>query len=89
MTENAQNADFAENRRFSQIHPFSWKFKRLEGAGNRRKPKILAENRRKPQIGLCHLRCVTFGSALITVTDFIFSEFITVTVSVTDPDSNF
>ena len=27
---------FAENRRFSQIHPFSWKFQHLEGAGNRR-----------------------------------------------------
>ena len=62
---------FAENHRFSQIHPFSWKFQHLEGAGNRRKPqifagfpKIFAENCRKPQIGLRHLRCVTFSSAL-------------------------
>ena len=29
-----------------------------------RKPKIVAENRRKPQIGLRHLRSVTFSSAL-------------------------
>ena len=35
-----KTADF-----FSQIHPFSWEFKHLEGAGNRRKPQILAENR--------------------------------------------
>ena len=42
MTERAQNA---ANRRFSQIHPFSWKFQRLEGAGNYRKPQIFAENR--------------------------------------------
>ena len=34
---------FAENRRFSQIHPFSWKFQHFEGAGNRRKPKIFAD----------------------------------------------
>ena len=46
------------------MRPFSWKFKHLEGAGNRRKPQIFAENRRKPQIGLCHLRCVTFSPAL-------------------------
>ena len=40
---------FAENRRFSQIHPFSWKFQHLEGAGNRRKPQIFAGNRRFSQ----------------------------------------
>ena len=40
VTETAQNADFAENRRFSQFR-LSWKFK---GAG---KPQIFAENRRK------------------------------------------
>ena len=54
---------FAENRRFSQIHPFSWKFKHLKGAGNRRKPQIFTGNRRKPQIGLRHLRSVTFSSS--------------------------
>ena len=48
---------FAENRRLSQIHPFSCKFKHLEGG---------AENCRKSQIGVCHLRSVTsvtFSSA--------------------------
>ena len=56
---------FAENRRFSQIHPFSWKFKQFRGAGFLQKTEeIFAENRRKPQIGLRHLRCVTFSSAL-------------------------
>ena len=54
VTERAQNADFAENRRFSQIHPFSWKFQHLEGAENRRKPQETAD----------HLRSVTFSSAL-------------------------
>ena len=34
---------FAENRRFSQIHPFSWKFKHVEGADFRRKPPIFAD----------------------------------------------
>ena len=62
---------FAENRRFSQIRPFSWKFKHLEGAGNRRKPQIFAENRRKPQIGLRHLRSVTFSSALPEIVRFV------------------
>ena len=36
----------AENRRFSQIQPFSWKLKHLEGAGNHRKLQIFTENRR-------------------------------------------
>ena len=31
-----QTQIFAKNRRSSQIHPFSWKFKHLEGAENRR-----------------------------------------------------
>ena len=34
---------FAEKHGFSPIHPFSWKFKRLEGAGNRRKPQKTAD----------------------------------------------
>ena len=55
VTERAQNADFAENRGFSQIHPFSWKFKQLEGTGNRRKPQILAGNRRFSQKTADHL----------------------------------
>ena len=36
MTERTENADFRRNSRFSQIHPFSWKFQHLEGAGNHR-----------------------------------------------------
>ena len=55
---------FAENRRFSQIHPFFWECQHVEGAGNRWKPQIFAGSRRKPQIGLRHLRSVTFSSAL-------------------------
>ena len=40
---------FAENRRLSQIHPFSWKFQHLEGAGNRRFSQKTKDFRRKPQ----------------------------------------
>ena len=56
---------FAENRRFSQIHPFSWKFQHLEGAGNRRKPQIFAENRRFSQktAGNRRLGSVTLGAS--------------------------
>ena len=68
MTEKAQNPDFrAENRRFAQIFAFSpgnssiWRAQKT--ADFRRKPKIFAENRRKLQIGLRHLRCVTFSLA--------------------------
>ena len=43
--ESRKTQIFAGNRRFLQIHPFSWKFKHLEGAGNRTKPQI----RRKPK----------------------------------------
>ena len=42
---------------------------KIPAFGGRRKPKIFAENRRKPQIGLCHLRSVTFSSALAFVRD--------------------
>ena len=54
---------FAENRRFSQIHPLSWKFQHVEGAGNRRKPQIFAENLRFSQktAGNCRLGSVTLG----------------------------
>ena len=34
VTDRAQNADLADNHRFSQIHPFSRKFKHVEGPGN-------------------------------------------------------
>ena len=50
MTEKAQNADFRrKNRRFSQIQPFSWRFKHLEGAGNRRFSQKTEDFRRKAQ----------------------------------------
>ena len=54
---------FAENRRFSQIRPFSWKFKHLEGAGNRRKSQIFVEHRRFSQktTGSRRLGSVTLG----------------------------
>ena len=62
-----KTADF---RRFT---PFSWTFPAFGGrrkpqkaADFRRKVKICAENRKKPQIGLRHLRCVAFSSALKT-----------------------
>ena len=60
VTENPQNTDFAENRRFSQIQ---WKYKHLEGAGNRRKPQIFAENSRFSQktAGNRSLGSVTLG----------------------------
>ena len=40
--------------------PFSWKFQHLEGAGNRRKPQIFAENRRFSQ-DFRRLDSVTLG----------------------------
>ena len=67
VTETAQNVDFRRKLQIFADSPFSWKLRHLEGAGNadlRRKPTIFTENPRKPQIGLRHLRCVTFSSAL-------------------------
>ena len=56
---------FAENRWFSQeIQAFGGRRKAQKIADFRREPKIFAGNRRKPQIGLRHLRSVTFSSAL-------------------------
>ena len=70
MTESAQNADF---RRKPQIFAGSPLLLEIPAFGGRRepqktadfprKPKNFAESRRKPQIGLRHLRSVTFGSA--------------------------
>ena len=40
---------FVENRRFSQIRPFSWKFKHLDCTGNRRFSQKTEDFRRKPQ----------------------------------------
>ena len=63
LAEKPKTQIFAENRRFSQIHPFSWKFKHLEGTGNRRKPQIFAGNRRFSQktAGNRRLGSVTLG----------------------------
>ena len=38
---------FAENRWFSQVHPFSWKFKHLEGAGFSQKTADFRRKTRK------------------------------------------
>ena len=43
---------FAENRRFSQIRPFSWKLQHVEGAGNRRFSQKTAGNRRLGSVTL-------------------------------------
>ena len=59
-----RTADF---RRFTPSPGNSSIWRAQETAENRRfsqKPQIVAENRRKPQIGLRHLRSVTFSSAL-------------------------
>ena len=71
MTESAPNADFrrkpqifADSPLLLEIPAFAGRRKPQETADFRRKPQIFAENRRKPQIGLRHLRCVTFSSAL-------------------------
>ena len=61
---------FAENRRFSQIDRFSWKFKQC--AENRRFLQKTEDFRRKTQEtadGVRHLRSVTFSSALLTVVE--------------------
>ena len=66
MTQREPKTEiFAENRRFSQIHPFSWKFQLLEGAGNRRKLQSFAENRRFSQktAGNRRLGSVTLGAS--------------------------
>ena len=54
----------AENRRFSQIHPFLLEIQGWPNAGFCSKAKIFAENRSKPQIGVRHLRSITLSSAL-------------------------
>ena len=71
VTEKAQNADFrrkpqifTDSPLLLEIQAFGGRRKPQKTADFRRKPKIFAENRRKQQIGLRHLRCVTFTSAL-------------------------
>ena len=72
MTERAQNADFrrkpqifADSPLLLEIQAFGGRREPQKTADFRRKPQIFAENRRLPQIGLRHLRCVTFSSAQI------------------------
>ena len=81
MTENAQNADFrrkpqifADSPLLLEIPAFGGRRKPQKTADFRRKPQIFAENRRKPQIGLRHLRCVTFSSALVLVHRVLFPD---------------
>ena len=71
MTESTKNADFrrklqifADSPLLLEIPAFGGRRKAQKTADFRRKPQIFAENRRKPQIGFRHLRCVTFSSAL-------------------------
>ena len=52
---------FAENRRFSANSPLLLEIQAFGGH------RIFAENRRFSQIGLRHLRCVTFSSALFSM----------------------
>ena len=67
MTEKARNADFrrklqifADSPLLLEIPAFGGRRKQQKTAGFCRKPQIFAE----PQIGLRHLRSVTFSSAL-------------------------
>ena len=55
---------FADSSLLLEIPAFGGRRKPQKTADFRRKPKISAENLRKLQIGLRHLRCVTFSSAL-------------------------
>ena len=71
MTARTKNADFrrkpqifADSPFLLEISAFGGRRKPQKTADFRRKHKIFAENRRKPQIGLHHLRSVTFSSAL-------------------------
>ena len=58
--------EIADTRRFSQKTVDFCRFApSLGGAGNRRHPQIFAENRRKPRIGVHHLRSVTLSAALL------------------------
>ena len=58
---------FEDSPLLLEIQAFGGRRKPQKTADFRRKPKIFAENRRFSQIGLRHLRCVTFSSALLEV----------------------
>ena len=64
MTEKAQKADFRRNPPIFTDSPLLLE---IQAFGGRRKPQKTADSRRKPQIGLRHLRCVTFSSALVMI----------------------
>ena len=73
VTESAQNADFrmkpqifADSPLLLEIQAFGGRRFSQKTADFRRKRRFFAENRRKPQIGLRHLRSVTLSSALPT-----------------------
>ena len=73
MTDQVQNADFRRKPRIFADSPPPILLE-TQTSGGRRKPqktadvrrklKILAENRKKPQIGVCHLRSITLSAAL-------------------------
>ena len=58
MTERAQNADFRREPQIFADSPLE-----IQALGDRRKPQKTEDFRRKPQIGLRHLRSVSFRSA--------------------------
>ena len=58
---------FADSLLLLEIQAFGGRRKPRKPQNFRRESKILAGNRKKPQIGLRHLRSVTFSSALIEV----------------------
>ena len=79
MTEKAQNANFRRKPQIFLDSPLPLEIQAFGGcrkpqktADFRRKPQVFAENRRKPQIGLRHLRCVTFSSALQLFAELIW-----------------
>ena len=64
LLRRAQNADFCRKPQILALSPGNssiWSAQ--ETAGFRRAPKIFKEKHKKPQIGLRHLRSVTFTSA--------------------------
>ena len=75
-TKVAEKAENADSRRKPQIFADSPFLLEIPAFGGRRKPQIFAENRRKPQIGLRHLRSVTFSSALLCVVTLLCVAFL-------------
>ena len=69
--ERAQNADFCRKPQTSADSPLLLEIQTFQGrrifADNRRFSQETADVRRKPQIGLCHLRCVTFSLSALQI----------------------